>query len=112
LSNTIDRYLDDAWKSRHKLFGDPSPSLSAPTHNGSWFMKHDLKDFLYTATSLTDNMSAEDPANAKVYQERAVKYQYGLMLWTRLTASRLSFHGYGIGLRGCSKQLENWRYTL
>jgi hypothetical protein len=38
-------------------------------------MKHDLKNFLYTAASLTDNMSAEDAANAKVYQERAVKYQ-------------------------------------
>jgi hypothetical protein len=28
------------------------------------------------------------------------------MLWTRLTASRHSFHGYGTGLCGCSKQLE------
>jgi hypothetical protein len=87
LSNTIDRYLDDAWKSAHKLFGDPSLSLNAAKvrlgwyylvctdYNGTWFMKHDLKDFLYTAASLTDNMSAEDAANAKVYQERAVKYQ-------------------------------------
>jgi hypothetical protein len=87
LSNTIDHYLDDAWKSAHKLFGDPTPSLSAAKvrlrwyylactdHNGAWFMKDDLKDFLYTAASLTDNMSAAEPANTKVYQERAVKYQ-------------------------------------
>jgi hypothetical protein len=87
LSNTIDRYLDDAWKSAHKLFGDPTSYLSAAKarlgwyyvvctdHNGTWFMKHDLKDFLYAAASLTDNMSAEEPVNANVYQERAVKYQ-------------------------------------
>jgi hypothetical protein len=113
ISDEIDHALQRAWDYTNSHNGDPSVFLTeaksklgwyyrvCTDHQGSWFDKEDLKDFLNNAAALMSiNMAIEDRANESTYKARAAQYekwrealyaaesQKGLArrMWERLTA--------------------------
>jgi hypothetical protein len=90
ISDAVDRALEHAWKYANVPNGDPSLFVDEAKSRLGWFYevctdhldgtamfrKDDFKLFTYTAASLTKiDMAMHDPANEKIYKERAEKYE-------------------------------------